>query len=76
MSTENKKKEPNDEIVKRMPTSFQLMLEIEKKAQAKVAEILQSIERGETTLTEEISQRRISNIQNSEPSPESRRQSP
>lgn len=66
----------SDEITQHMSKPLQLMLEIEDRAQAKVAEILQSIERGETTLAEVISQRRISNIQNSEPSPESRRLSP
>lgn len=48
---------PNEEVVSLLPSSLKLMLEIEKQAQAKVAEILESIDRGEATLEEVIRQR-------------------
>lgn len=48
---------PNEEIVSLLPSSLKLMLEIEKQAQAKVAEILRAIDRGETTLEDVIRQR-------------------
>ena len=47
----------DSDIVKHLPKSLQLMVEIERQAQAKFNEIMAAIERGETTL-EEVKRRR------------------
>lgn len=57
MNPEHDKTASRDEMAQHMSKPLQLMLEIEEKAQAKVAEILASIERGETTLDEVRRQR-------------------
>lgn len=50
---------PSDEIAARMPSSFQLMIEIEAIAQAAFDDIRAAIDRGETTIEAVLKERGI-----------------